>query len=201
MRLMSGLAGCGTATLTHRIRPTFGGMNSSFPSDPCLRRLMDDWQDVAVLLCDPLMNVRAANDLGAALLGGLRYADNLFRLVFLDPAATDFFTEWTHIAAAATDVLHTIVAEGQAPGLDDLLGELTEGSGDFRRIWAGHDLSSDARRVKRLRHPVVGELTLFCDVLDVVRLPGHHVLALQAEPGSPSEHALSLLGALAATAR
>ncbi|WP_157555520.1 MmyB family transcriptional regulator [Herbidospora yilanensis] len=174
-------------------------MNSGFPADPGLRRLMDDWQGVAVLLCDPLMNVRAANDLGTALLGGLRHADNLFRLVFLDPAATDFFTEWTHIAAAAIDVLHAIVAEGRPPGLDDLLGELGR-SGDFRRIWAGHDLSSDARRVKRLRHPVVGELTLFCDVLDVVRLPGHHVLALQAEPGSPSEHALGLLGSLAVTA-
>ncbi len=197
MRLMSGLTGCVTATLIVRIRSTFGGMNSSFPPDPCLGRLMDDWQGVAVLLCDPLMNVRVANDLGAALLGGLRYTDNLFRLVFLDPAATDFFTEWTHIAAAATDVLHTIVAEGQPPGLDDLLGELTERSGDFRRIWAGHDLSSDARRVKRLRHPVVGELTLFCDIFDVARLPGHRVLALQAEPDSPSEHALGLLGSLA----
>ncbi|GAB1820538.1 MmyB family transcriptional regulator [Herbidospora sp. RD11066] len=173
-------------------------MNSSIEADTCLRRLMDGWHDVPVLLCDPVMNVRAANDLGAALLGGLRYNDNLFRLVFLDPEAGYFFTEWTHIAAAATDLLHSIVAQGDHPGLDALLRELSERSEDFRRIWAGHDMSSDARRVKRLRHHLVGELTLFCDVLDVVRLPGHHVLAFQAEPDSPSEQALHLLGTLAA---
>ncbi|GES19285.1 hypothetical protein Aple_021810 [Acrocarpospora pleiomorpha] len=169
-------------------------------ADPCLQRLIDGWYGVPVLLCDPLMNVCAANDLGAALLSGLRHTDNLFKLIFLDPAARDFFTEWPHIAAAATDVLHSIAAQGHHPGLTALLGELAEQSQEFRRMWAGHDVSSDARRVKRLRHPAVGELTLFCDVLDVVRLPGHHVLALQAEPGSPSEQALALLGSLAATA-
>ncbi|WP_066372764.1 MmyB family transcriptional regulator [Herbidospora mongoliensis] len=170
-------------------------------ADACLRRLMDDWHGVPVLLCDPLMNVNSANDLGVALLGGLRYSDNLFKLVFLDPAAADFFTEWPHIAAAATDLLHSIAAQEQHPGLDALLGELSERSEDFRRIWAGHDVSSDARRVKRLRHPLVGELTLVCDVLDVVRLPGHHVLVFQAEPGSSSEQALDLLGRLTAAVR
>ncbi|WP_061299218.1 MmyB family transcriptional regulator [Herbidospora cretacea] len=170
-------------------------------ANPCLRQLMDGWHGVPVLLCDPVMNVRAANDLGTALLSGLRYGHNLFKLVFLDPAAGDFFIEWPHIAAAAADLLHSIAAQDHHPGLDALIGELGERSEEFRRIWAGHDVSSDARRVKRLRHPLVGELTLFCDVLDVERLPGHHVLAFQAEPGSPSQRALDLLATLGAAAR
>ncbi|GIH25901.1 transcriptional regulator [Acrocarpospora phusangensis] len=173
------------------------------PADPRLRRLIDGWYGVPVLLCDPVMNVRASNDLGAALLDGLRHADNLFKLAFLDPAAADFFVEWAHIACAAADLLHDIQAQSQSrshhPALTTLIGELSEQSRDFRRMWAGHDLSSDARRVKRLRHPEVGKLTLFCDVLDVQRLPGHRVLVLQAEPGSPSERALALLGSLTAS--
>ncbi|GAA4586220.1 helix-turn-helix transcriptional regulator [Planotetraspora phitsanulokensis] len=167
--------------------------------DARLQRLIDTWYDVPVLCCDELMNVRAANDLGEALMDGLQHADNLFKLAFLDPAATDFFTEWPQIAGAAADLLHAIEAQTDHTGLTTLIGELSEQSRDFRRMWAGHDLSSDARRVKRLRHPEVGKLTLFCEVLDVARLPGHQLLILQPEPGSPSENALALLGSLVAT--
>lgn len=169
------------------------------PVDPRLRRLIDSWYCTPVLLCDDLMNVRTTNDLGAVLLAGLRHTDNLFRLAFLDPAAKDFFVEWPQIAGAATDLLHSITAQVHHPGLRPLIGELTEHSRDFRRMWAGHDLSSDAARVKRLHHPEVGRLTLFCDVLDVERLPGHRLLVLQAEPGSVSDHMLALLGSLAVT--
>ncbi|GAA4557709.1 helix-turn-helix domain-containing protein [Planotetraspora kaengkrachanensis] len=168
-------------------------------ADQRLQRLIDTWYEVPVLCCDQLMNVRAANDLGAALLDGLQHADNLFKLAFMDPAATDFFTEWPHIAGAAADRLHSIELRADHTDLAALVAELSEASSDFRRMWAGHDLSSDAHRVKRLRHPEVGRLTLFCEVLDVARLPGHSLLVLQPEPGSPSEGALALLGSLVAT--
>ncbi|SDK33456.1 helix-turn-helix transcriptional regulator [Nonomuraea jiangxiensis] len=169
------------------------------PVSPHLRRLIDGWTDTPALLCDRLMNVRAANCLGTALLDGLEHADNLFRLVFLDPAAPEFFQEWYHIAGAATDSLHAVPAGTDDPELAALIGELSGQSRDFRRLWAGHDLVTDAHRFKRMRHPEIGDVTLICDVFDVHRLPGYQLIVFQAEPGSPSEHALALLGSLAVT--
>ncbi|MEO3872162.1 helix-turn-helix transcriptional regulator [Nonomuraea sp. B12E4] len=169
------------------------------PVSPHLRRLIDGWVDTPALLCDRLMNVEATNCLGAALLDGLEHADNLFRLVFLDPAAPDFFQEWHHIAGAATDSLRAVPGGADDPELAALIGELSGESRDFRRLWAGHDLVTDAHRFKRMRHREIGDVTLICDVFDVHRLPGHQLIVFQAEPDSPSEHALALLGSLAVT--
>ncbi|MFG1705072.1 helix-turn-helix transcriptional regulator [Nonomuraea sp. M3C6] len=166
---------------------------------PRLRRLVDTCADTPTLLCDRLMNVRAANCLGTALLDGLGHADNLFRLVFLDPAAPDFFQEWQHIAGAATESLHTVRGQLEDPHVTALVGELSEQSRDFRRLWAGHDLVTDAHKVKRLRHREVGNLTLICDLFDIDHVPGQHLVVFHAEPDSPTEHALALLGSLAVT--
>ena len=46
----------------------------------------------------------------------------------------------------------------------------------------------------------VGDLTLTCEVFDINSAPGQQLIVLQAEPASPSEHALALLSDLAATA-
>jgi hypothetical protein len=61
---------------------------------------------------------------------------------------------------------------------------------DFRRLWARHDVSGLPREAKRLHHREVGDLTLTCEVFNVNSSPGQQLLILQAEPASPSEHAL-----------
>jgi hypothetical protein len=50
-----------------------------------------------------------------------------------------------------------------------------------------------------LHHPVVGDLELALEKLDVTADPGMVLLAYSAEPGSPSHDALSLLASWAAT--
>lgn len=53
--------------------------------------------------------------------------------------------------------------------------------------------------VKRFHHPVVGELTLEFESLDLPGDPGQKLLVYSAEPGSPSRQALDLLGSWAFT--
>jgi hypothetical protein len=53
--------------------------------------------------------------------------------------------------------------------------------------------------VKRFRHPVVGDLTLAYEALDLAADPGLRISAYTAEPGTPSEDALNLLASWAAT--
>jgi hypothetical protein len=53
--------------------------------------------------------------------------------------------------------------------------------------------------VKRFHHPVVGDLTLAFEALDLAADEGLRVSAYTAEPGTPSGDALNLLASWAAT--
>ena len=56
-----------------------------------------------------------------------------------------------------------------------------------------------ATAVKHFHHPVVGELSLSFNRLDVAADHGLTLFTYAAEPGSRSEEALNLLGSWAAT--
>jgi hypothetical protein len=53
--------------------------------------------------------------------------------------------------------------------------------------------------VKHLHHPVVGDLELTYEGMDLPSDPGLMLFAYTAEPGSPSEDGLKLLASWAAT--
>ena len=126
---------------------------------------------------------------------------NHARFVFLDPRASGFFLDWER---AADDTVAILRAEaGRDPhdrDLSDLVGELSTRSDDFRVRWAAHDVRAHQTGAKRFHHPIVGDLTLTFEMLELAADPGLHAPRLSAEPGTPSQDALSLLGSWAATA-
>ncbi|HET7128755.1 MAG TPA: hypothetical protein VFJ93_06760, partial [Gaiellaceae bacterium] len=83
--------------------------------------------------------------------------------------------------------------------LSDLVGELATQSDAFRARWAAHDVRFHNSGVKRFNHPVVGELSLSFNRLDLPADHGLTIVTYSAEPGSRSEEALRLLGSWAAT--
>ncbi|MEU4644646.1 hypothetical protein [Micromonospora sp. NPDC023814] len=66
-------------------------------------------------------------------------------------------------------------------------------SEQFRTWWANHDVQTHHTGVKKLRHPLVGEITLTFNELDLPGDPGLSMKAYTAEPGSASEEKLRLL--------
>ena len=54
--------------------------------------------------------------------------------------------------------------------------------------------------VKRLHHPLVGDLTLAYESMDLVADRGLRLNAYSAEPGSPDQDAVNLIASWAATA-
>jgi hypothetical protein len=52
---------------------------------------------------------------------------------------------------------------------------------------------------KHFHHPVVGDVTLTFEMMELAADPGLNLLAYSADPGSRSEEALDLLGSWAAT--
>jgi transcriptional regulator with XRE-family HTH domain len=167
-----------------------------------LVQMMEGWHRTPAVILGRGMTVLAANDLGRALFAGHTYSDDLVRMVFLDPDAREFYPEWERAAANTVAWLRAAIGlDRDDPALIELVGELSAKSDPFRRLWARHDIRQKTHEVKRFHHPVVGGLTLRFEALTVNSAPGQQLVVYQAEPGSPSEQALALLGSLAATDR
>ena len=166
---------------------------------PNLLRLMDGWPDTPALVLGRCLEVLAHNALGAALFGGHTHSGDLVRLVFLDPDAREFYPDWERVAVNTVGGLRAAAGlDPDDPRLIETVGELSVKSADFRRLWARHDIRQKTHETKRFRHPQVGELVLSYEALTVNSAPGQQLIVYQAEPGSPSEAALALLGSLAA---
>lgn len=132
---------------------------------------------------------------------GLPVSRNLLEKVFLDPASRGFYADW-HLAAANA-VAGIRLAEGRAPEhprIRSVIDGLIDSSPEFARLWTENRARGKRLEVKAFVHPAVGELTLWMRTFDVAEAPGQQLLCYQAEPGSRSAEALSLLGTIAAKA-
>lgn len=178
-------------------RPRARGRRGREEVSPTLVAMMAAWTSTPAVVLGRCMNVLAHNQLGEALFAGHTYSDDLVRLVFLDPDARDFYPDWDRVAVNTVGGLRSN-ADPDDQRLVRTVGELSLRSEDFRRLWARHDIRQKAHETKRFRHPQVGELTLTYEALTVNSAPGQQLVVYQAEPGSPSEEALSLLGSLTA---
>jgi transcriptional regulator with XRE-family HTH domain len=171
---------------------------------PTVQRVLDSMGGTPAFVLNGRLDILTANALGLALFSPV-YADpirppNNARFVFLDPHATEFFRDWDKIA---NDTVALLRAEaGRDPydrKLSDLIGELSTRSDEFRRRWAAHHVRIHTTGVKRLHHPVVGDLDLPFESFPLAADPGQSLLTYTAEPGSPTQDALNLLASWAAT--
>lgn len=171
---------------------------------PSVQCILDAITGAAAFVRNDRLDLLAANRLGRALYSPLferaLRPPNSARFVFLDPRARDFYTRWEKAADDVVAVLRA--AAGRDPydrDLSDLIGELSTQSEDFRVRWAVHDVRQHITGIKHFHHPVVGELDLTYDRLDLVADPGLTIFTFTAEPGTKHSDALQLLGSWAAT--
>jgi transcriptional regulator with XRE-family HTH domain len=182
-----------------RISPTVKGYTLLDTVSPDLLRLMDNWPATPAYVLNRTMDILAHNQLARQLHAGFERADNIMRMVFLDPAGRQFFVDRERSAHAC--VVNLRLAAGHDPHdprLAELLAEL-RGNAEFRAIWDSGEVRGKSHGAKEFHHPEVGRLHLNYQVFDVRNAPGQQLTVYQAEPGSPSAEALTLLGAIAAT--
>jgi transcriptional regulator with XRE-family HTH domain len=125
---------------------------------------------------------------------------NLARFTFLDDRARTFYPDWDAFAEVIVAILRT--EAGRDPHnkeLHDLIGELSTRNADFRQRWSQHHVRHHGTGLKTFRHPVVGEVTLAFEGLEMAAEPGLTLTIYAAEPGSPSEQAIRLLASWAAS--
>lgn len=171
---------------------------------PSVARILDGMTEVPAFVYNGRLDVLAANALATALFAPM-FADparpaNTARFNFLNPRARDFWINWERAADDSVAMLRT--EAGRDPydkALTDLVGELCTRSDAFRIRWAAHDVRLHRTGQKHLRHPVVGELHLSYEVMDLPGDPGLALIAFTADAGSPNDDALRLLASWAAT--
>ncbi|MFE9534619.1 helix-turn-helix transcriptional regulator [Streptomyces sp. NPDC006691] len=123
---------------------------------------------------------------------------NLSRMLFLDPHTRELYVDWERKARAVVGSLRQVA--GRHPDdalLASLIGELSMTAPDFAELWGDHRVRPCEADRYRLRHPLVGELTITQQILLPARSPDQSLVVVTTEEDSGSQDALTLLRAYA----
>jgi transcriptional regulator with XRE-family HTH domain len=171
---------------------------------PVVQRILDQL-DAPALVRNSRLDHVGANALGRALYAPMfesrEQPPNSARFTFLDPVAVEFYPEWERVASEL--VGHLRSEAGANPferQLSDLVGELSTRSDEFRVRWASHNVRFHRTGTKHIHHPVVGELELSYETMELSADDGLAVAIFTAEPGSASHQGLDLLASWTGTA-
>jgi transcriptional regulator with XRE-family HTH domain len=187
--------------LTHLAKPKQHKKKTSTPTQHVrvpLRHLLDSIDTIPAYVCGRRTDILAWNRMAAAVFGDWSELPpqerNWARLVFLRPEYRELFVEWEQ---KAVDIVSMLRMDAgfcpDDPRLSALVGELSVKSEEFRRLWATHDVKEKAYGVKRLHHPLVGDLTLHFEGFRLSDGSDQTLVTYHSEPGSPSADALRLL--------
>jgi transcriptional regulator with XRE-family HTH domain len=168
---------------------------------PALMRVLDRLDTPAQVVSDLGVTLRQ-NPLAEALMGvqtrytGLRRS-MIYRW-FTDPTERDRFPEADHEVhsrsyTATLRAVHGRWADDHEA--DELVDHLLRESQEFAELWERHEVASRTDTRKRFTHPVVGRLTLDCQILTSENLM-ERLVVFTATPGSQDAKQLELLAVI-----
>ncbi|WP_237047723.1 hypothetical protein [Lentzea guizhouensis] len=165
---------------------------------PGLYQLIDALDGEPALVLGRRTDVLAANRMAKALFadfdGMPREERNYARWIFLDEGARSLFADWSDQARAAVESLRFEV--GRDPhdkATTALVAELRERSRDFDQWWEQHRVHQRTHGSKRLRHPLVGDLTVDYESLALPGDPDTMLYVYTTAPDSSSRQAMDIL--------
>jgi transcriptional regulator with XRE-family HTH domain len=185
--------------------PTRSPRTTSLSVRPAIQQVLDAITDAPAWVRNGRHDILAMNQLARALyapvLADPRRPANTTRFVYLQQeAAEEFFVDYDRITKDAAAMLR--LEAGRNPhdkALIELVGELSTRSELFRRRWAAQDVKFHRSGQKRLRHPVVGQLDLDFESMELSSEPGCQLNVYTAAAGTPTADALKLLASWAAS--
>jgi transcriptional regulator with XRE-family HTH domain len=159
-----------------------------------VRLLLDSGLRVPAYIVDIGMNILAINAPGRAMYSGFGDTDNLARMVFLDPAARDFYPHWHQVATQVVGNLRSGLT--RFPNDDrvaEVVDEISARSSVFAELWATHEVRPRTSEDKLFRHPHVGDLHLHFEALEVAGAPDQRLFVYCPLENGPSPDAVTLL--------
>ncbi|MFG6401347.1 helix-turn-helix domain-containing protein [Microbacterium sp. P04] len=141
-------------------------------------------------------DVLAANASALAYSPRLAPGNNRLRSLLLDPEEREFHQDWEGSVSTFVALFRHSIADN----IDDaraieLVGELSLASARFREEWARQGVRNFVGGAVQIRHPIIGELQLHRDKMQVEDFV---LVVYYAEENSPSAERLRILDTLAA---
>ncbi len=168
-----------------------------------VQRLIARLPDVAVGVWTAHWTLLAANPAWQSLLGRIGPGVNLIAEQFADRAPAVVWTpeeQEQHERALVSDLRAAVIRYPDDASVRELLADL-QGNERFARMWAEGTVVEHRSKRKTFVHPLVGPVTLDCDVL-TANGTDLRLVTYTAEPGSEDASRFDLLrtlGAVAAT--
>ncbi|MCF7550655.1 helix-turn-helix domain-containing protein [Pseudonocardia sp. WMMC193] len=169
---------------------------------PGLHQLLDTLDVQPALILGRRTDVLASNRMLRAMLTDFDAVPapqrNYARWMLLSDQARELFVDWEEQARSAVESLRFDFGEHpQDRGIRDLVAELTAQSAEFRTWWSSHRVFQRTFGAKRLRHPVVGELTVDYETFTMPGDPDQTLFVYTTEAGTRSREAMDLLASWA----
>lgn len=170
--------------------------------DPGMLRILDRLHDTPAMLLNRHGETLAQTPTHVAFAGEQSNLDGFERAEayrwFVHPESRALYAEpelGTHSRLLVSMLRNVATVDGPKSYAATLVAELRKLSPEFAEIWDAHEVVVAHSRAKRFRHPVVGELELYCELIDN-RDQQQTLLVFTAEPGSESAEKLRLLSVL-----
>jgi transcriptional regulator with XRE-family HTH domain len=167
--------------------------------DAGLIRVMDRLDDTPAAIFTSLGETLLQTRMGVALLGDQTRYSGLARSVvhrwFTEPQERNIYPadeHPRHTRVLVSQLRAVRQREGTRSRATELIDTLEEVSAEFREVWKEHPVGWRFSEQKRLVHPSLGELSLYCQSLfDLDQ--SQTLLVFTASPGSESSQKLELL--------
>ncbi|MER7251621.1 helix-turn-helix transcriptional regulator [Kribbella sp. NPDC000426] len=174
--------------------------------DPGMLRILDRLHDTPAMLLNRCGEVLAQTPAHVAFAGELTNFQGMERSEvyrwFVHPETRTLYAEpelTTHSKLLVSMLRTTATIDGPKSYSASLVKALQKLSPEFVQIWDAHEVVVGHSQTKRFKHPVVGDLELYCELIDN-RDGQQTLIVFTAEPGSESAEKLQLLGVLGSQA-
>ncbi|WP_329062926.1 helix-turn-helix transcriptional regulator [Amycolatopsis sp. NBC_01480] len=165
---------------------------------PALRQVLESMELAAAFVSDRNLAVVGGNPLWALLFPDVaelpRRERSMARWTLLDLRARLVWCDWERVAR---DYVHGLrlaaAAQPRNQHIAALIGELMMRSPEFPAWWSEHRVQERSTGLKRLHHPVVGDLELQYEIFTPVADPRQSLVVYSAPSGSPAQERLRLL--------
>jgi transcriptional regulator with XRE-family HTH domain len=174
--------------------------------DPGMLRILDRLHDTPAMLLNRCGEVIAQTPTHVAFAGELTNFQGMERSEvyrwFAHPEQRSLYEEpelSTHSRLLVSMLRTTATIDGPKSYAASIVRALQKLSPEFAEIWEAHEVVVAHSRTKRFRHASVGELELYCELIDN-RDQQQTLIVFTAEPGSESAEKLRLLSVLGSQA-
>ncbi|MGI8715098.1 MAG: hypothetical protein ACR2NR_18325 [Solirubrobacteraceae bacterium] len=155
--------------------------------------------DIPAQIVSDLGVTLAQNPLARALVGDQTHFTGPRRSVlvrwFTDPESRSIHPDDDHAEVSRGHVAALRAVHGaprEDPEADELIALLLERSGEFAELWQHHEVASRSGSIKRFLNPLVGTLTLDCQIL-VGDNAAERLVVFAPAPGTEDAAKLDLL--------